>query len=111
MLVIVELLAFPTRGLFRLVAIPLPVEEAKKRPLLEVLETVFKYGQNDIQPRVGCCSVSTGDVIELCIDKKELYVITSCGFKQLTEQELKDYEKLPVRDRYWKYADSENCVK
>ena len=31
----------------------------------DILEAIFKYGQNDFQPQTGFCSVSVGDVVEL----------------------------------------------
>ena len=108
MLVKIEMLAFLTSKRFRLVGIPLPAEEAKKTPLLKVLELVFKYGQNHIQSRTDCYSTSVGDVIDLF---GEYYVVAGCGFKQISSKELREYKKLKVEERYWKYVDSEDFVK
>ena len=47
----------------------------------EVLEMIFKFGQNDFQPVKGCPSVSVGDFILLPND--DVYVVKDFGFEKL----------------------------
>lgn len=49
----------------------------------EILDLVYKWGQNDFQRR-DCPSVSVGDVIHL---KGERYLVSSMGFKRLEKGE------------------------
>lgn len=44
----------------------------------ELLEAVFRYGQNDVQPMPECYSLSVGDVIEL--DDGRRFVVGGFGF-------------------------------
>lgn len=47
----------------------------------QLLDLIFKYGQNDFQPR-QLPSVSVGDVIRL-LDKK--FLVKSIGFQEIRE--------------------------
>lgn len=44
------------------------------------LETIFKYGQNDLQSIAGCCSVSVGDVIRY---NGERWEVKAIGFDKI----------------------------
>ena len=59
-----------------------------------VLDQIFFYGQNDHQPRDGCCSVSVGDVIHLA--EGESYRVDNFGFSRIHsyEDELSANENL-----------------
>ena len=91
MKVLVEMLAYVDKGTFREVEIPdveIPNQDA-------LLDSVFYYGQNDFQPQ-QMPSVSAGDVIYL--NGKKI-LIKGAGFKELSEEEYRDYCNLPQRDR------------
>src|SRR5262249_14980762 len=60
------------------------------------LDLIFKYGQNDFQPR-PLPSVSVGDVVEL--PDGRLYVVKPFGFQLMTPAALDGYRALPRRDR------------
>jgi hypothetical protein len=53
-------------------------------------EDVFAWGQNDVQPRPGFCSVSVGDVIRIPKDNAR-YLVDSVGFTELSSEMYKDY--------------------
>lgn len=75
----VFMLAFGGPGQTRLVHVPV-----KSRTREELLEAIFHYGQNDVQPDRHCCSVSVGDVIELPIGGQVVfYRVTSDGFERV----------------------------
>ena len=61
----------------------------------EILNLVFQYGQNDVQPQKHP-SVSVGDVIEL---EGTYWLVKGVGFKKMTPQELEEYLKIPPRER------------
>ena len=83
MIIPVHMLAFSEeRGKVRNVEIP--DEEGKYVRIGELLELVFKYGQNDFQPQ-RMPSVSVGDVAEI---DGEYYMVMGAGWKQLTKQEF-----------------------
>jgi hypothetical protein len=63
----------------------------------DMLEDIFHYGQNEIQP-LKFPSVSAGDVIEYAGKK---YFIQSTGFRHMTEEEFESYRKAPKEER-WK---------
>lgn len=58
-----------------------------------VLNAVYRYGQNDVQPRPQF-SVSVGDVIEFGGD---LWMVTATGFKLITEGQ---YQEVLKMDRF-----------
>ena len=65
----------------------------------DVLEEVFKMGQNDFQPQ-EMPSLSVGDVVELdetCY--KKYWLIMSAGWKNLTEEEYEAYKQIPIPER------------
>jgi hypothetical protein len=74
-------------------------EEEKGGPLDigEKLELVFRFGQNEFQPR-EYPSVTAGDIIMLLNGTKQFYIVESFGFKELTDERFnklrKIYEKL-----------------
>ena len=84
----VHMLAFQ-KGLIREVYVP--QEEADKTTdQEEILELIFKYGQNDLQSIPQCCSVSVGDVIDLGIEADERYhMVFPAGFCHISEERFK----------------------
>jgi hypothetical protein len=54
----------------------------------EMLNAVYHFGQNDIQPVEGRCSVSVGDVILL---DGERYLVMVCGFTKMSAQDYGQY--------------------
>ncbi len=89
----VEMTAFEGNGIFREVTIP---DEESNKTGDDLLEAVFKYGQNDFQFGGGRVSVSMADVIHLDGEK---WLILGTGFKKLTDEEYKQYRDTPLRDR------------
>jgi hypothetical protein len=77
-----ELLVITQQGKIRYVHVP--VGEIKGRNYVEDLNVIFKYGQNDIQPKASP-SVSMGDVIRL---RGERYLVLAFGFKRLKEGDI-----------------------
>ena len=93
----VEQLAF-TDGNFRTVEIPANI--TMNFPQNEdVLEAVFHYGQNHIQPK-QTPSVSCGDVIHY---EGEQYLIVSVGFSRITGPEYERYKAMDRKDRWKEY--------
>jgi hypothetical protein len=95
----VRMIAFGN-GAIRTVSIP-NWDETKS--VESKLESVFHYGQNEIQPKRSP-SVSVGDVIEL--DGK-LHLVCGAGFREMSEAEYDQYAALDdmekIRHR-WKAA-------
>jgi hypothetical protein len=80
----------------------------------DVLELIFKHGQNDFQPQ-QCCSVSVGDVAELepltpdsvgYLDLEGgirgpedwdpgLWLVSPCGFTKITREQFEAHKALP----------------
>ena len=87
----VYLLAFGKQGQIRIVQIPHIIENN----LLQTLEQVFHYGQNDFQQQ-PCPSVSVGDVIEL---NNDLFLVCPTGFYKMTTVEFAKYLEIPRLDR------------
>jgi len=69
----------------------------------EVLDEIFKKGQNDFQPR-PFPSVSVGDVIEYEIAEGKYWMVLPIGFKKLTQ---KEFEELNPPTSLMAYKDSE----
>lgn len=64
--------------------VDVPEEEFEKvKDDNEVLDLIFKWGQNDFQRR-DCPSVSVGDVIRL---KGDRYIVKMTGFEKLKKGE------------------------
>ncbi len=78
---------------FRTVEIP-EDEVNEETTLEETLDLVYRYGQNEFQPR-DYPSVSSGDVI---VVNQEFYIVESFGFKKIPETLFmklrKKYEKM-----------------
>jgi len=55
-----------------------------------VLNNIFRYGQNEIQPQ-QIRSVSAGDAIEY---KKKLYLILMAGFCKISKIQLEEFKGL-----------------
>ena len=84
MIVRVHMLAFHEPGKIRLVHVPNAPNANDYSNRDELLEAVFHYGQNDVQPINECCSVSVGDVIELPIGGQVVfYRVTREGFEMV----------------------------
>lgn len=92
MIVKVQMRAFCKDGTYREVEIP---EDGKQVTLSQLLDLVYKYGQNDFQPK-QCPSVSVGDVIEI---GDGLFVVCAAGFHRFTPEEFANYVALPRLDR------------
>ena len=86
----VQMLAFCEPGTIREVDIP-----QNEVTSTNILDLVFKYGQNDFQPQ-KCPSVSVGDIIELGND---LFVVCPFGFHKVTNEEYTKFLMLDRRDR------------
>jgi len=69
----VHLTAF-TEGQIRVVEVP---DDKSTGDTNEVLESIYRYGQNEVVPMKDRCSLSAGDAIEY---KKKLYLILMAGF-------------------------------
>ena len=81
MIVRVYMLAFHEPGKTRLVNVPNPKDYPSRHVLLEA---IFYYGQNEVQPTSDCCSVSVGDVIELFLGNHvAFYRVTREGFEMV----------------------------
>ena len=67
----------------------------------ELLNKVFKMGQNDFQPVPGICSVSIGDVIILdaAWGFGVYHMVCSTGFADISEQQYISYGRLGLEDR------------
>lgn len=76
----VHMLAFNDKGTIREVDIPDGDYDSKD----DILDAVFKYGQNDFQPQ-KITSVSVGDVVKYT---GEFWLVAAVGFKQLTAEEF-----------------------
>lgn len=94
----VHMLSFLSDNQVREVEVPPVVyvgtEEEKTEALLD---SVFYYGQNNVQPVEGICSVSMGDVIEL--DDGRLFVVKGLGFGEINKEQFDAYKALDRRDR------------
>ena len=97
----VHMLAFYEEGdKIRLVDVPDNEVEGcatsdKALAIQDVLELVFKYGQNMFQPQ-QICSVSVGDVVEL---EGRYFLVRGCGFGELSEDELLRAKSMDRRER------------
>jgi hypothetical protein len=72
--------------------VKLPIRTAMRKEKNQVLNMIFSYGQNDIQPVNDCYSVSVGDIIEY---EDELYLVSGAGF-------IKKGEKDEAQDEFLK---------
>jgi hypothetical protein len=75
------MLAFHEPGKTRLVSVPNAKDYSGRD---ELLEAIFHYGQNEVQPIRECCSVSVDDVIELNIEGQAVfYRVARVGFEMV----------------------------
>ena len=87
---------------FRTVEVPeeaiKEAEEEKGEPLdiCDKLELIFRYGQNEFQPR-NYPSVTSGDIIMLFDGTKKLWIVESFGFKELSDEKFKKLRKIYER--------------
>ena len=98
MIIPVHMFAFANvgdRSKVRMVEIP--DDEARFAKMNTLLELVFKYGQNDFQPK-SFPSVSVGDVAEI---ENEYYMVMVTGWKQLSKEE---FDNLPVPSSMYAYG-------
>jgi hypothetical protein len=69
-----------------------------------MLDVTFHYGQNDfaVGPEKNTtCSLSVVDVIE--DENRRLFVVSPCGFKEITIQQFAELLLMDRRDRHvWK---------
>lgn len=75
-------LNFSQQGAIRHVHVP--VKEIGNRSYIDDLNAIWKYGQNDVQPK-AVPSVSMGDVIRL---RGERYLILAVGYRRLKEGDI-----------------------
>ncbi len=99
----VEMLAFQPEFKLRPVNVP-DNELAQAKSVIEKLDLIFRYGQNDFQNVAGICSVSCGDVIrwpnkDAVNGEYDCYLVQSAGFHLMTGAEYEDYERTERRDR------------
>ena len=94
----VEMLAFEEEGKIRTVDVP-DEEWAQASSDTNKLDLVFMYGQNDFQPQ-RICSVSVGDVVRL---GEKRFRVAGIGWKELTEEEYKQYSAMSQRDRHFAF--------
>jgi len=98
----VYMLAFGKPGEMRTVTIPEDeLREINLYESLNILDLIFKWGQNDFQPQRHP-SVSVGDVIAL--KDGGLYLVLPMGFAGIGKGVLKEYQETPREDR-WKLVD------
>lgn len=77
---------------------PVDVPESRLTgKLVDILDAVYYFGQNEFQPKRLYCSVSAGDVIEW--EGSHYMVCRPGGFRKLTPEELESYKAEPRRDR------------
>jgi hypothetical protein len=62
----------------------------------ELLELIYRFGQNDFQPVENRCSVSIGDVAE--IDGK-FHICKSLGWEEISDTDLDQYRKIDAFKR------------
>ena len=90
MIIPVHMFAFmANRDTIREVAIPvygelLEMIDRDQDALNEILDNVFKYGQNDFQEQ-DKPSVSVGDIIQL---KDRYFMVMGVGFKEISKKEF-----------------------
>lgn len=68
----------------------------------ELLEMAFKFGQNDVQPVPGICSVSVGDVIVLdaALGFGVYHLVAPMGFTDISEAQYKLLVSKPLEERW-----------
>lgn len=100
MIVKVAMRAHHDQNVVREVSLP-DTFRGKGRTKVELLEAVFRCGQNDFQPVEGICSVSVGDVIVLDAELGfgRYHLITNTGFNRLTEQQHMAIGSMSVDER------------
>lgn len=82
--------------------VDVPQETYLNYGIRNLLDQIYHFGQNEIQPVEGICSVSTGDVIEIPMgDTIDFYLVQTLGFEKLTQQEYNNYRSLNREDRFW----------
>ena len=108
MIIPVHMLAFADEGdrsKVRQVEIP-DNEWATAKDIYEILELVFRYGQNDFQPKL-LPSVSVGDVAEPEMNK--YYMCAPMGWEEMSKEE---FDKLVPPTASYPYQKSiKNSVK
>ena len=73
-------------------------EQAEAENVMNVLELVFKYGQNEFQPK-SFPSVSVGDIVGMY--KGAYWMVMASGWKNLTKEE---FENIPVPSTMYAYG-------
>lgn len=72
------------RNSYRVRVVEVPDDEAKGADEHDLLELVFKYGQNDFQPQ-NIYSVSVGDI---AVINGKYWMVMGTGWKELTKKEF-----------------------
>lgn len=90
MIIPVHMFAFANdgdRGVVRMVNIPdAEFEKAEAESVMNALDLIFKYGQNDFQNIPYMPSISAGDVIGMY--KGAYWMVMGVGWKALTKEEF-----------------------
>lgn len=103
MIVPVHMLAFQ-ENVTRLVDVHdhwLHLADSRKK----LLELVYYYGQNDVQPVNDCCSVSMGDV---AVVEGKYFLCCPVGWRELSEEEFRAYKATNRLDRRYSQIMTEN---
>jgi hypothetical protein len=82
-------------------SVDIPTKYVEDMDQADLLDWIYKYGQNDFQAVPNICSVSVGDVIEL--PNGENHMVVSIGFRRLKKKEYEDYRQMD-RDARWFFA-------
>jgi hypothetical protein len=97
---IVKLYGSTQHGEVRTVMVP---NDAFSGTLTDVMDAIFKHGQNDVQPVPHTYSVSMGDIIPLWNPDGSTahYRVQSSGFKLLSADQFEYYSNLPLNRRFF----------
>lgn len=80
-------------GCCRQVAVP---DNECSDNLNSMLDRIYHWGQNEVQPVHDRCSVSAGDTIEY---QNNLYIVLLAGFSKISKQQLAEFTKLKPAQR------------
>ncbi len=104
MIIPVHMFAFADEGdRSKVRPVEVPIAPGKQNPissqdeLSSLLELVFKYGQNDFQPK-QFPSVSVGDVADI---NGRYFMVMVAGWKELSKEE---FDKMPVPSTMYAYG-------
>lgn len=93
--------AFKTKADIRIVEIP--NEAIKDKSKAEILELIYKHGQNEFQPMPNP-SISVGDIIEL---EGRYFMVRPFGFSEISKEDFDKVDKFAPFGSL-AYSDREN---